>query len=110
MTKLIDSGYNEQFMKAVNTELEKLDNKRVLTLKDKLQREYLITLRDNPTPFNTICYISGRQSEMIRYQAVDKEIVKTQIDIMSNIIDLEMDEKVLDCLEGIHLFLEKLLK
>lgn len=41
---------------------------------------------------------------------INKELLREQIDLMSNIIDLEKDEETADCLVGINQILEELLK
>ena len=41
---------------------------------------------------------------------IDKKLLAEQIDIMSDLIDLEKDEKIASCLEGVNILLEEILK
>jgi hypothetical protein len=63
---MIDPELQEKLMLEAQEALDELNNAKNLTTKDKLFREYMITLCDNPTPVNLVLYLSGRPESMKR--------------------------------------------
>jgi len=63
---MVDEEYFTAFMKACREFLDQLNSKKKMTIKDRLYREYMITLIDNPSALNIVLYNAGRPEEMRR--------------------------------------------
>ena len=63
---MIDPEYLKAILAEVKDKIDYFNSKKKLSVKDRLFREHMITVNDNPTPANVILLLAGRLDELKR--------------------------------------------